>query len=314
MPASRTRPVFFSLIISALVISAFAYYLYLNADKYLDLLHISIPGVILLFLISLTFPLFNGLQNIYLYRNLGADISYRDGFFLTAASTLANQLPISGGIVSKGVYLKYKYNLSYTQFISSTFALYFCFVSTNGFVGVVILLGWFFINKTAISPVLFIAYIIMASCILVFQLPLDRVRLPGKVHVWFQQAVEGLTFVSRNLLVLMKIVSLQVVLVFLLALRYWMAFHMLSQNVTIAQTLLFASATILTQLVSIAPGGLGVREAIVGAVASMMGLDPGVSMIAVGLDRLISTVMVVLTGWLSMLALGRQFTEFNSIE
>lgn len=34
-------------------------------------------------------------------------------------------------------------------------------------------------------------------------------------------------------------------------------------------------------------------------------------MVAMGLDRLIATTTIVLTGWLSMLALGKQLTEAN---
>jgi len=79
---------------------------------------------------------------------------------------------------------------------------------------------------------------------------------------------------------------------------------MFSQNVTMSQTLLFASAFILTQLVSVAPGGFGVRQAIVTAVATTLGFDPGVSLVAVGLDRLVITI-VIITGWISTIILGK---------
>jgi len=83
---------------------------------------------------------------------------------------------------------------------------------------------------------------------------------------------------------------------------------MLSQNVTLSQTLLFASASILTQLVTIAPGDLGVREAIVASVATVLGFDAGISVVAVSLDRLVAIVAIVLTGWVSMMILGKQFS------
>lgn len=290
------------------------YYIYDNADQYRELLRVSAKGVIMMFLISLMFPLLNGMQNIYLYRSMGAVLSYRDGFFLTAASTLANQLPISGGIVSKGVYLKHKYNISYTKFASSTFALYFCFVSVNGFIGMATLLGWVLVKKTFAPPVLFAAYTMMIAALLVFQLPFGRIRMPEKIQILFHQAVEGWALISKNQKLLLKLGGLQIVLVFLLSFRYWLAFHMLSQNVTIGQTLIFASATILTQLASISPGGLGVREAIVGAVAATLGFDPGIGVVAVGLDRLVSTVVIMLTGWISILVLGKQLTGVSRHE
>jgi len=295
-------------IVSLGIIAAFIYYLYVNADRYLELLNVSAPGAIMLFVLSLVFPLINGMQNIFLYRSLGAGISYQDGFLLTAASTLANQLPISGGIISKGFYLKRKYDLSYTRFISSTVALFVCFIAVNGFIGMAILLYWILFEKIVIPPVLLIAYSVMAACLLIFWLPLDRITMPEKIRNWGRQALEGWMIISRNPVLLFKLIGLQFLLMVLLAIRYWLAFHMLSQTVTMAQTLLFATASILTQLVSIAPGGLGVREAIVGGVASALGFDAGVSVVAVGLDRLVSTITVVLIGWISTVILGKQIS------
>lgn len=129
-----------------------------------------------------------------------------------------------------------------------------------------------------------------------------------RIRRWAQQLLEGWTAIGRNPGLLFKLAILQVALVAILSLRYWMAFHMLSQDISLGQTLLLASASILTQLVSLAPGGLGVREAIVASAATVLGFDTGVSVIAVGLDRLVVTVMIVLTGWLSIVILGKQIS------
>lgn len=292
--------------ISIIIILAFVYYLYDNIDRYRELLKISPTGVIIIFMLSLAFPLLNGLQNTFLYRSLGANITHQEGFWLTAVSTLANQLPISGGVVSKGVYLKYKYNLSYTRFVSSTFALFFCYIAVNGAIGVITLLYLTLFKKTVVSLVLWSAFATMFFCFLIFWLPLDHIKIPKRFHELFQRAVEGWVLISKNFILLLQLVVLQSILLVLLALRYWVAFHMLSQNVSIGQTLLFASASILTQLVSIAPGGLGVREAIVGATAAILGFNAGTSVVAVGLDRLISTLVIVLTGGIGVRILGMQ--------
>jgi uncharacterized protein (TIRG00374 family) len=84
---------------------------------------------------------------------------------------------------------------------------------------------------------------------------------------------------------------------------------MLSQAVTGGQALLFSSASVLTQLISFAPGGLGVREAIVGAVASALGFELAVSLAAVELDRLVATFTIVLVGWISTSLLGRDLSK-----
>ena len=297
------------LIITLGIIAVFAYYLYDNADKYLELLHISRTGVLILFLLSLTFPLLNGMQNTYLYRGLGlAEFSHWDSFLITAASTLANQLPIPGGIISRAYYLRQRYNLSYSKYTSSTVATFIWYLAVNGLVGIVVLFYWIVINKLAIPSILAIAFTAMVACMLVFWLPLERISMTQRIRRWAQQLLEGWTAIGRNPGLLFKLAILQVALVAILSLRYWMAFHMLSQDISLGQTLLLASASILTQLVSLAPGGLGVREAIVASAATVLGFDTGVSVIAVGLDRLVVTVMIVLTGWLSIVILGKQIS------
>lgn len=301
------------LFISLGIIGAFVYYLYNNSDKYLELLNISKTGVIILFLLSLAFPLLNGMQNTYLYRDLGlARFSHWDGFLITAASTLMNQLPVPGGIISRGYYLKRKHNLSYTKYASSTIALFFYYLTVNGLMGIAVLFYWILIIENEVPSLLLIAFTTMVACFLIFWLPLERIRMPEKIHQWTYQAVDGWEAIGRNPGLLFRLAALQAALVALLSLRYWIAFHMLSQNVSLGQTLLFASASILTQLVSIAPGGLGVREAIVASVATVLGFDAGVSVVAVGLDRLVITVMIVLTGWVSTVVLGKQISNASN--
>lgn len=311
MKSSRWRPVILS-VVSVGLIAAFFYYLYTNADKYAEILQLSASDVIAVFILSLFFPVISGISNVHLFRGMDADISYWDGFLLAAASTLANQLPISGGIVSKGFYLKRRHDISYGKFFSATTALFFCFLAVNGMIGVSILLYSAVFKKSPISPVLLIGFSMMAACILVFWLPLERVNFPEKIRKWIRQSVEGWMLVSRNYILLLRLIGLQTTLMLLLAARYWLAFHMLSQNITLEQAVLFSTASILTQLVSIAPGGLGVRESVVGAVASGLGFDVGVSIVAVGLDRLISTLGIFITGGVSAFILSRQISDLSA--
>lgn len=296
-------------IISIGIITALIYYVTINADRYRELLQISITSVILLLLISCITPIFNGMINTYMFRSLGAELSHREGFLLAATSTLANQLPISGGIITRSLYLKNKYDLSYTKNFSSMLALFFCTVVTYGILGLAILSYWRFLKHIAIANILFIAFGLMACSMIVFWIPLDRIKLPHFFLKRVEQALEGWILISKNPLLLVQILSLQTVTMLLLAARYWLAFHMLSQNVSVSQVILFASASVLTQLVSFVPGGLGVREAIVGGIATALGFDTGTSIVAISLDRLIATIAIVTVGWVSTILLGKEISK-----
>lgn len=307
-PTHRLRFIIVSLFTLA-IIAGVAYYLYANADRYISLVRVSLTGVLELLTLSLAFQIVNGLLNTTLFQNLGADVSNREGFLVTAAATLANQLPLPGGIITRGVYLKHKYSISYSKYLSAQLALFVCTLAIDGLVGLGLLMMWRFVEGAPTSPPLMAAFAAMSACIMVFWLPLGHVRMPAVIRKWTDQALEGWMMFSKNPALLFKLLGLQMCLVILLALRYWLAFHMLSQAATGGQALLFSCASVLTQLISFAPGGLGVREAIVGAVASALGFELSVTIAAVELDRLVATLTIVIVGWISAVHLGRLISE-----
>ena len=296
-------------IFSLCVISSFVYYLFVNAEKYLNLLRLSPLYIFLLLMLACTSPLLNGAINTYMFRSLGANLSHREGTLLAAVSTLANQLPVSGGVITKGFYLKRKYDMPYARFLSAMLALFFCTVAVYGFLGLIILFQWEFLEHTSVPSPLWVGFGGMASTLLVFWLPFQWVKLPGFLMKWLTQALAGWTMISKNPLLVLKLLGIQTTMMVLLSVRYWLAFHMLAQDVTISQVVLFSCATILTNLVSFAPGGLGVREAIVGGIAFSLGFDSGTSVVAIGLDRLVATIVILITGWISTFMLGREISD-----
>ena len=297
------------LIFSLGIISGFIYYLFVNSEKYLNLLRLSPLYIALLFLLACTSPFLNGAINTLMFRGLGANLSHREGILLAAVSTLANQLPVSGGVITKGFYLKRKYDISYAKFLSAMLALFFCTVAVYGLLGLIILLQWTFLKQIRVPPPLWIGFGGMLSVLLVFGLPVQQVGFPQFMRKWLTQALTGWSIISRNLPLILKLLGIQTTMMILLAVRYWLAFHMLAQDVTIGQVLLFSCATILTNLVSFVPGGLGVREAIVGGIAFSLGFDSGTSVVAIGLDRLVATIVILIAGWIGSLMLGREISK-----
>jgi uncharacterized protein (TIRG00374 family) len=138
---------------------------------------------------------------------------------------------------------------------------------------------------------------------------MDAISLPGAVGRRLKQLAEGWGVLSQSVSLVGVMAALQLMGTLLFALRLWIAFHVLSQDVSYAQCLLFSSATVLTRLVSIVPGGIGVREGIVAGVASLLGFDAGVSTVAVALDRLVATGVIVALGTVYTYVLSKKATE-----
>lgn len=305
MVSARFRKILVALLYMSLM-AAIIFYFYQNLGRILSLLRVSTFPVILILVLTAISMFINGIIGNQLLWRLGVNISSRDGFYLAAASTLANQLPIFGGILTRAVYLKQKHNLSYAGFLSATLALLICFISANGMIGTTILVYWMLFRNTAVPPILLIGFGSMAIALLIFWLPVDRALFFPTLRARLEQALEGWRLIQEAPFALSRLTGLQIALMLLLAIRYWLAFNMVSQHVGYSEVILFSSASVLTQLVGVAPGGLGVTEAIVGGVASLLGFDLVASVFAVGLDRLISTLVILFVGGISAIALSKQ--------
>jgi uncharacterized membrane protein YbhN (UPF0104 family) len=287
----------------------FVVYLVQNADRYSRLLDLSIGWLLALLGLVLCFAVCNGLINFFFYRVLGVYLTLNEGIGLAAVNTLANQLPFAGGLVAKAMYLKQRHRLEYMHFLSATTALYVCFVATNGVIGLTALGHWWLTNLVGIPPLLALGFLGMSLSLISLWLPIDTFSLPSKLGQYLAQLVEGWMVLGQHPLLLVVLIGLQVITTLVYASRLWFAFHILSQDVTYAQCLLFSSATILTRLVNIAPGGLGVREGIVAGVASLLGFEAGVSAVAVGIDRLVATSVIIVLGTIYTYVLSKKATD-----
>jgi uncharacterized protein (TIRG00374 family) len=255
----------------------------------------------------------NGIINIELFRGLGIRLPFWEGVVLAASATFANQLPISGGLITRAYYLKQKFGLSYSKFLSVNVALFVCFASANGLMGVSIILYWMLISNMAISVYLLIGFGLMAGSIFLFLLPINKLKFPRRIQEQIEHAIDGWNFIRKNKTLLTRLVIWQTLMMFILAIRYYLVFNMMSQEVRGGEVILFSAASVLTQLISIAPGGLGILEAVVGGVASMLNFDLGVSIVALGIDRLVSTIVVFLVGGSSSIVLSKQLANLPSV-
>jgi uncharacterized membrane protein YbhN (UPF0104 family) len=296
-------------IITIAIAIIFIAYIYRNAEHYRNLLNISWVSLVSILGLLLAFMLVNGAINMILYRALSVPISYNEGFGLSAVNTLANQLPFAGGIVSKAIYLKKCYGLSYISFLSATLALYICWVAASGASGLMVLLYLWLVNGIKVSAILYVSFGCMVASLLIFCVPTNvKTLLPHKWGDKFTQLLAGWRILSANWSLTITLVGLHLLGIFFLAGRFYVALQILSQKIPFSYSLLFAAATILTQLVSFAPGGLGIREAIVASIGYVLGFDTTAIIGAVGFDRLIALLIIIPLGIAFTYILGKKIT------
>ncbi len=183
------------------------------------------------------------------------------------------------------MYLKQRHRLSYDRYLSATVALYFLFMAANGIAG---LLALFFLGLTGAWPsvYLFLGFSGLCLSVLVFILPLARL-IPRRWRYPLRSARLGWGFITNSPAAVGLIIVLKLAGTGFIAGRLWILFAVFSQDIGFAPCVVFAAGAMLTRLVSITPGALGVREAIVGGLSAALGFPFGLAVIVTVMDRLV---------------------------
>lgn len=281
--------------------------LYTNREQYQQLLYLRPLPIFAIILLTLLPD--RALVNHWLFRALGANVPFTESYGLTVTTTIANQLPFAGGIMAKGLYLKRTYQVTYTTYLSGTAALFVLAIGGAGAIGIAGLSYTALVINKSLAWELLIAFIAMALSPFILLHRSWFVRMPEQLQGLASHLIDGTVLLMHDRKLAAKLAGMSGVGVFLFAIRLWAAFQLLSTSVPFEYCLVFSSATLLTQLVSFAPGGLGIREAIVASLGLLAAVEPTVSVVAVGIERLLSVGISALLAVGFSLTLGRSLTR-----
>jgi uncharacterized membrane protein YbhN (UPF0104 family) len=241
----------------------------------------------------------------YVLARLGADISFVDAVALIQGATLLNYAPFNAGTLLRARALKRHRSLSYTNYIAMMSAQLIVLALASGVLGLVSLLGADLDRGV---------YAFAALCALAILGSLVAFRIPptlfGSGNGWFRERMQALLAgwqqigrEPRELLILSSAAIAKLVDV---GLRFWIAFDALGMTVTLPAAVVFASVSSLMLLVNVIPGSLGVRELLVGALATVAGLGFTETVAAASVDRVASLIVAFGIGVPSLVYLRRR--------
>jgi uncharacterized membrane protein YbhN (UPF0104 family) len=219
-----------------------------------------------------------------LFGRLGVSASFRDWFALVTVSALSNYLPFSGGLLAKALYLKRVHDIPYRLFAVGQASLVLVIFATNGTVGLATLL--LRLPESAAGVVGAAFALMIASGALVLIPERAGRRLGGQ---WFPWEATSAPEVRRAW---PGVALLQVAVLLATAASLKLCFAMGSSDVPFAACLLFAASVVITRLVSITPGAIGIREFLIGGVAHLTGFDLRDAVIASTLSRSVEIAVV----------------------
>ena len=202
--------------------------------------------------------------NQALFGRLEVHAPWRDWFALVTVNSFSNYLPLSAGLIAKAFYLKRVHSMPYTQFAVGQVALLLLVVATNGFVGLAAVLVAGSIGTGWVAAG-FAMMCIVGGCAF---LPASATRrLVGRRFPWDSSAVDAIRRAAP------RVIPLQLGVLVATAMSLQLGFALGDASVGFGACVIFSAATVITRVVAITPGALGVREFLVGGLAVLTGFE-----------------------------------------
>lgn len=218
-----------------------------------------------------------GLQNQLVFGRLGVRAPLGDWIGLVTVASFSNYLPLSAGLVAKALYLKRVHATPYRRFAVGQGGILLLVLLANGALGLALLIPR---SDSPAEAAVTAGFALMAAVGLTLWLP-ERAgqRLTGGRLARDLAAARELRRAGPGAL------ACQLVVLVLTAGALRLAFDMGAARVDFQACLIFSAAAVLTSLVSVTPGGLGIREFLIGGLALCTGFEARDAVIASTLAR-----------------------------
>jgi uncharacterized membrane protein YbhN (UPF0104 family) len=287
---------------AGLILLAFSWYLWNHRAEFLQVLDVSWFDLTLIGVAVALGWLVNAAQTYVLYRAEELNLGFAENFVLAAAAAFGNYLPLRIGSLIRVRYLKVVHGLGYVRSGSLFGVRLVLMVLASAALG---LAGtfWAWAGGAPLSAELVAAFSLLALLSGGAFTGWTRLRSTGSgmlARVWndFLDGFDTLRTRPRVSLIVLVLVVLQYLL---LSIRFLVSMRAVQGDPSLAVLLLFGAFVGLSSFVAITPGGLGVREALMGYVTLATGRDFASGVFAGAVDRSVQLLFVVTLGGLGYL-------------
>lgn len=287
----------FQIIILLGLFVLFGIYFLQNFNEFRQLKIINQIYLIPIFILILLFLTTNGIVLKYFLEPFKIKLKFKEWFGLSIITTMGNYLtPFRGGAISRAAYLKKKHKFSYTYFLSSLAGIYVIVFLINSFIGILTMLilwlylGLFNLLLTLIFSIIFLVLL----AIITFSPKLKKTKY--KIINKIIEVINGWHKIKSNKKVLLIITLASFINIIIMILVMFLEFKVFGIDVTLLDTLLLSIVSTLTLFVSITPGSIGIKEALVAATATIISISTTHALVISILDRFINIVIVLMLG------------------
>ena len=278
-------------------------------DLFYSILRIKPGYVIILLCLFILVQLVNGYRVFMIVRFFGAHIKTFDWICLPYITSYLNYLPVNAGSGATAVFLKKKYNLPYTKFVSMSGALLllqmFCFSTSGLLLMTFIRIVKGHTNGYAVMVLLFIAAAVIGTRFV----PVGFVKGESRVSNWIKSALTGFEDLRKEKSLLLSLMINSYLQLALMGLTIYFTFMSLGLLVDYLDGLLLGIFTSVSKYNFLFPGQLGLREIFIGFVTKMVQGSFNDGIIVAVTDRVISGVATIFLGNIFMWMIIRRIRD-----
>ncbi len=251
-----------------------------------------LPVTLFMFL----FLIVNGLVNYIILRGYSVPVSLGVSVGLTSANAVGNLiLPMRGGTVSNAVFLRKKYNFSYSLFLALLSAIYIIIFWTSSLFGIIVMVLQKHMRGQDIPINLFIFFVlvfIFFSVIILFspEIPLTKYNFINK----FIQILNNWQLINKNREIIASLIFLTILNILITALFTYFEFILIGEEIAFDKLIIYAIFSGFSLLVSITPGNIGIRESFSMYSALVLGITLPVVLVVSVVDRFFSFIISIL--------------------
>jgi uncharacterized membrane protein YbhN (UPF0104 family) len=305
---SRNYRAYMTNALGIFVILLLGWYLYQNQDILDHLKKISWEQILLIVLLDLVSFLLNGFLDKSMINRFDPRVSFLDCYLLGYANNFLNKIlpTIGGGAAFRAVYLKKKYKLSYSQFISTVAGLYVISFFPHSVIGIICLLV-IYSRLKVFNWLLFLAFLgIFIFCLstIVFspRIPASQSR----VFKFLSSIFEGWNILKNDPKFILIYVFLSVAFLFISAIQTFFSYQALGIKTDITSMLFLSALGIILAFINFTPDGIGVKEGVYIFSAKLVQIPGNILVLGSLVLRGISICTTFIIGGISYLVLMRQ--------
>ncbi len=305
----NSRRIIIYSVVLLLIVAGFFFYVRRHSDEFRKILSVRFIDFVVISCLVLTTHVLNGLIIKVLVGFFDIRIKASEWFGLSVINKLGNYTPLRIGLVLRAAYLKKAHNFPYTAFISSMGVASVIIILASGLIGIAGMAVMYF-TFDAFSPVLFLLFVLIslgALFLIVFS-PVVR-SSENKFMRRIFNIIEGWNSMKKDKKILLKLFCINILAIFVYALRVYYASFALGYNFPFLYALLIGIPSSLSVFLIIVPAGLGVREAVMGFSSKLLAKTTLSGVVIGSLDRAVAMIWVIVLGSIFALLLSRRLAK-----